>query len=351
MKNVNSSYRFVKPHLQRLIKLVDGVGNAVFGYRKSKRSPAKIRSVLLIKLQHMGDTLAMYPVIDMILNKLPDAKIDVLVRPSIAALFEGANIIRNVWTMAPFEAPRQDRKWTLKEGLQMIRDLRAQKYDVVVDLRGDIRATVFAVSLGAQFLIGFGDGGGGFLQNRTAFPLRNLSFIQRDLSVLSLIFPDYAVPDRVTNLKYPVPEKSIRVINRLCRAKKWTSGTYIVVHPGAGRPEKCLSANNVLEKLKAHHLDSRIPIVITGAKFERNLMESIGEGLKSDFSNISYLTPRSINHMAALLKTAGLMICADTGPMHLGGFLGIPVEPIFKGEDPAVWFPYFTPAYQGGDHV
>ena len=113
------------------------------------------RKILLIKLSAVGDVVQTMPVLNALRRRYPSAQIDWLVTPAIAELLRHNPAISNV-----IEFARDDwsKPWTLTPFVNYARlaaRLRADGYDLVVDMHGQFRTAVFVLATGAPVRIGF----------------------------------------------------------------------------------------------------------------------------------------------------------------------------------------------------
>ena len=113
------------------------------------------RKILLIKLSAVGDVVHTIPVLNALRRRYPSAQIDWLVTPAIAELLRHNPAISNV---IEFERDDWSRPWTPTPFVNYARlaaKLRANAYDLVVDMHGQFRTGVFVLSSGAPVRIGF----------------------------------------------------------------------------------------------------------------------------------------------------------------------------------------------------
>ena len=52
----------------------------------------------------------------------------------------------------------------------------------------------------------------------------------------------------------------------------------------------------------------------------------------------------TILHLAAYVKAGDVYVSADSGPLHLANYLGVPCLGLFGPKDPALYRPYFPPS-------
>ncbi|HKO59954.1 MAG TPA: hypothetical protein VJV03_02240, partial [Pyrinomonadaceae bacterium] len=94
-----------------------------------------VRSVLIIRLRSIGDTVLSTPSLFALKRFLPHASIDILLEDWVAPVLDGFEHVDNVLTVRP--------KSTAARALVAAR-LRAKRYDVVYNLHGGTTATLLA---------------------------------------------------------------------------------------------------------------------------------------------------------------------------------------------------------------
>src|SRR5579862_1345551 len=124
--------------------------------------------ILIVRLSAMGDVIHSMPATALLRNAFPTAHIGWIIEERWAELLcaranhrlgprcAGKPLVDAVhtvnmkaWRWAPFS----DETW--REGLASLRELRAAKYDVAVDLQGAIRSAVLAQIVGTPVRFGF----------------------------------------------------------------------------------------------------------------------------------------------------------------------------------------------------
>lgn len=331
-------YRFVKPWLRQLIQWVDMIGYRWMVSQNQMNGP--FQKILVVKLQNLGDTMAMIPVIDTVHSIFPGGVVDVLIRPSTQIVLTDYQLItkniRHIWTMCPFDPRRNDPvpRWTW---VTTAVKLRRERYDCVIDLRGDIRVAVWMQFLRTRMRIGFADGGGGWLYDRTVFPAKALGMIARDLVAVSMI--GSIVNRGMVPVRYPVNPRI------LARIKRIVPPRYGIIHPGAGIIEKCLTIQDVRSVLAVLGISTDFPIRITGSVNDSNWMNGLLTPLSIDFSQVAAMITRDWRTLVAIVSGAEWVITSDTSVLHISGFLGKPLWPIFKQSSSDllhqnVWCPY-----------
>jgi ADP-heptose:LPS heptosyltransferase len=124
---------------------------------------------------------------------------------------------------------------------------------------------------------------------------------------------------------------------------------YVVVHPGTDAPARAYPAarwHEVIALLVArgHH------VVVTGSPSEVDLARSVGDGLTGTGRVTDRSGRTSVREMAAVLRRAQVLLCANTGPAHLAAAVHTPVVSLFAPVVPAVrWAPWGVPTVVLGD--
>ncbi len=110
----------------------------------------------------------------------------------------------------------------------------------------------------------------------------------------------------------------------------------IIIHPGAGQASRCWPAERYAEV--AHRLGLEGQVVITGGPSEVRLAERVARraGLPSSSVLAGQL---DLLDLAALVASARLLICGDTGVAHLATAYGTPSVLLFGPVSPAQWGP------------
>jgi ADP-heptose:LPS heptosyltransferase len=111
----------------------------------------------------------------------------------------------------------------------------------------------------------------------------------------------------------------------------------VVVHPGAAFPARRWPA----ERFAAAAASLRIAghqVVVTGSAAERGLAARVAELARLDKEDV--LAGRTdVLDLAALVATAALVVCGDTGVGHLATAYGTPSVLLFGPTPPAEWGP------------
>src|SRR5438876_6308452 len=112
--------------------------------------------VLLIKPSAFGDVLHTLPVLVKLRARYPAARIDWLITPENAEIVRCHPALSNVVLFERGDFSKRGRRWhAVLAFLDLLKQIRRAKYDLVIDLHGQARSAFFALVSGAPARIGF----------------------------------------------------------------------------------------------------------------------------------------------------------------------------------------------------
>lgn len=264
----------------------------------------------------------------------PQASITLLAKPHAVALLEHSGLTDEIitfdfpWTAHKGEGKYSPGRYRAGEFRRLIRRLRAHDFDVSLDARRDIRSNVITYLSGARRRIGYDFGGGAhLLTDVVPSGTQDAHKIDDWLALLAPLEISHAESFKPTLAVTLEERESAR--QTLRRLGITGSKPVIGVHPGAShavrrwRPERF---SEVIDVLIARH-DSDVVL------FEGPEEDSAGI---APTRNIPRLRT-GLRELMALLTQCDLMVCSDSGPMHLAGALGVPVTALF-GPQRSEWY-------------
>ncbi len=291
--------------------------------------------VLLVKLSSLGDIIHSLPVLTALRQRWPDARLDWLVDDTYRELLEGHPDINEVITF-----PRQ-RLRTLKQVLgrpcelhRFLRDIRRQKYDIVIDLQGLFRSAFVAAVAGGRLRVGFARGremSPLFYHKRVAVPHKGLHAVD---CYLLLAEAAGAGPTSPVRFELPVHPEADR---RAARLLVDGDAPNIVISPATRWETKCwpIAYHAELADRLVRELQARVYFL--GSTVDRPRIETIQTRMSSESTN---LVGTSLPDLVALIRRAEVVVAGDSGPMHIASAVGTPVAALFGPTSPAYSGPY-----------
>lgn len=128
--------------------------------------------------------------------------------------------------------------------------------------------------------------------------------------------------------------------DRQALAEAWPgakdAGRYVCIHPGSQLPSRRWDPERFAEVADALAATGHT-VVLTGTQAEALLVASVQAHMKSPATNLAGRTP--LPALGALLESAALLVCNDTGVSHIAAALRTPSVVISAGSDVSRWAP------------
>ena len=283
-------------------------------------------NILFIKTSSLGDVVHHMPAVTDARKAHPDATFSWLVEEAFAPLVRLHPAIDTV-------IPVASRRWrkslyapaTIAEIRASFRNIRAQRYDEIVDTQGLLRTAILTrTARGMRH---------GYDASSVREPLASLFYdvrhcVERDMHavernrILSGLALGYA-PDEAPDFG----------LDRARIGKDSTSRYGLLLHATARREKQWPDADWIaFAKLFAQRFELLLP---WGTEAERARSEYIAAAVPG--TRVPDRAP--LDQVAKLIAGAQFVVGVDTGLLHLAAALGVPVVAIFAGSKPALTGP------------
>jgi heptosyltransferase I len=294
------------------------------------------RRILLIKPSAVGDIVHTLPVLVRLRERYPDARIDWLVTPENADLVRHHPALSNVVLFDRRRYARFGREWFATKGMvNLLRTLRTSRYELVVDLHGQLRSALFTLATGAPVRVGFErTREGAWLIYSHPIPLLKPSVhaVDRYLWLGHVLGFAAGVPDFRIYLPAAVEERLEGLLSR----HNLTGRPLAVVVPGTVWQTKHWRVEG-FAGVARHLLRRDFNVVLAGAPKDRARCGEVA-ALCPAVCDLSGQT--SLAEMIALVRRAAICVTNDSGSMHLAVALGRPVVSVFGPTSPVLTGPY-----------
>lgn len=291
--------------------------------------------VLIVKASALGDVVHALPVLAWLKSADPAMEIDWLVEEGFAPLLEGHPLLRRVHRVATRSWRQQGWLAAVRESLQTVRRLRAERYDVVLDLQGNGKSGLFTLLSGATRRYGFDRDGVREWPNLLATTCRvTLTAADHHISERSLAIARAAFPGgshRVAAGPLPIQgDIAARVAAQLA-AYGLVDRRFAVLHYGTTWSTKLWPVENWRELSRRLAAEGNpVPVLTWGSGEELAVVERIA----ADAGNGAVIWPRgTLPELAALLARAAVVVGGDTGPVHIAAAVGTPTVSIYRVTD------------------
>jgi heptosyltransferase-1 len=278
--------------------------------------------VLIVKTSSMGDVVHALPAVSDLLAHVPRLQVDWLVEAPFAAIPALHLGVRRV-------IPLAWRKWrkALGQGAtwrtigDFRRELRRERYDVVLDLQGLLKSVLWALQARGP-LAGYQSPGlkepvASWFYSRKSYVPWEMQAVERCRRLSAALF-GYAMPETPPVFGIRPPEGSWAAPSR-----------FAVLIPAASRVEKLWPEASWIAVGRRFADEGLVPVLLWGSDAERQRAERIAAGC--DGVVPPFLT---VKDSAAVLGRAERIVGLDTGFSHLGAAFGVPTVGIYCDHEP-----------------
>ena len=330
----------------------------------SELQSTEFSRILLIKPSALGDVVHTIPVLVKLRARYPGARIDWLITPENAEIVRCHPALSNVVLFARRDFSKPGRRWrALLAFFGLLKQIRRTKYDLVIDMHGQVRSAFFALVSGARVRIGFdrpikreltisaehdlknvpnhgwrGAREGSWIAytHRISIPTLDVHAIDRYLWVGSLLGFDDEPPDLAIHLS---PE-TIHTVERLLEEHGVPAGKPLVVLvPGTIWETKHWTIEG-FAGVAREFLRQGFAVALAGTKRDETRCRQIAAAAAGTINLCGKTTPADL---VALIRRAEVAVTNDSGSMHVAASLGKPMVSVFGPTNPVHIGPYQRP--------
>ncbi len=279
------------------------------------------RSICVIKPSALGDVVQTLPLLPLLKERFPDARISWVINHSFRSLLEDYPLIDNLISY--------HRRGGIKSYWSLAKLLRAERFDLVLDLQGLARTALMSLATGSRCVIG--------LETAREGASLVCSYTIPGSSKQIPAWKRYEVVAQA--LGCPLRERRVAFPSRQLRPDLSSA---LSAHPLIGiqlgamwetkrwPPEKYAeTARHLLEQTNG-------TLVLLGSPADLPLVETFTRHLdEKDLPRIINLCGKtSLAELPTVLQHLDVLLTNDTGPMHIADVLGLPIVGIFTCTDP-----------------
>ena len=325
---------------------------------------AEFSRILLIKPSALGDVVHTIPVLVKLRARYPHAQIDWLITPENAEVVRHHPALSNVVLFARRDFSKRGRRWRATVAfLDLLKQIRSAKYDLVVDMHGQVRSAFFSLISGAPVRIGFdrpikrsltvsaehdlknvpshgwrGAREGSWIAytHRIPIPTLDVHAIDRYLWVAPLLGLDDDTPDLTIYLS----SETIRNVERLLQEHGVpASKPLVVLVPGTIWETKHWTIEG-FAGVARQFIREGFAVALAGTKRDQKRCQQIAAAASGTCDLSGKTTPAEL---AALIRRAEVAVTNDSGSMHVAASLGKPMVSVFGPTNPVHIGPYERP--------
>jgi ADP-heptose:LPS heptosyltransferase len=274
-----------------LVQIIVAIQNR-FPFRRSL--PSKIDRILIVKLDRIGDMVNITPVLDVLRERFPGARLEIVGHPVPLSLFDGDDRIDEAmaYRSALYHAlplrPPGPRSWWL------LLKLLSRRYPLVVYLRG-------------SFL---------FLPLGLTSRLAATKFVESE-HVLDRYFKPLERllgPTPRPQLRLHIDLEAAHAARKLLAKEGWRRRPAIAIHPAASAASKMWPAERFGELADRLQTELGAQVHFVGSGADRATLEAIAQHAQNSHA---YHSSLSLPEVVALIAECDLFVGNDSGLSHI----------------------------------
>lgn len=289
---------------------------------------------MVIKFAAIGDSILMIPMLRTLKKKFPVADITFLCSPINETITRKIPYIDKVivsdvhsYLLNPYKV------------LKFILELRKVHYDVIIDTEQWSRISSVMMSLMKyRYSLGF----------RTQNQFRHFMYdsvilhskTKHELETfMELLLPlQISVELSDLQLEYFLTGENKNTAKRFWANNELSMKTVICLHPGCGengKPREWSIENYIRLGRRLINYDKNIMLIITGSPSEYGKCQAISEGIGENVLNIA--GKYNLDEVVAIVSLVKLIICSNTGILHLASCVGTKTLGLHGPTNPSKW--------------
>jgi len=284
--------------------------------------PARVRTILAVKTHdQLGDLLVAAPALAALRARYPAARLVLITRPYLAPLAQ--------------RLPGPDAVWTLPSPRDVVRFVH-----VVQNVR--TLAPDLAFVLNSVSRSGTADALAAWSRARCLIGRSVLGAGPTPLGVAP------AAPDPVYDFDVPMAAASTRQVDRVLDLVRWTGAEAtsawpsraprVGFHPAAANPAKCWPVESFIELAARLAAGGAAPVVFDTPK-EPGPAAALAGGLRARGIAPAWHAAGPLEALLAPLAALDLVVCNDSGILHVAAALGVPTLSFHSLGRPEEWAP------------
>jgi ADP-heptose:LPS heptosyltransferase len=280
----------------------------------------------------IGDQILFFPTIDNLKGRYPDAEIDVIVEPRSTAAYR---VSKSVHKVIPFDFKDVNGPADWGNLLGIIRD---SEYDVAMSLGRRFGVGLLLWLTGIPVRIGFDSGASKFFLSNPV----SLNLNQYAAHMYHDLVRGLGITDPCPALSVNVPKADIDWAEAEQQRLGIKDSGYVLIHGGSSKLARTLGFDKIYPVKQWQQIikdlqnrQPNLPVAIIKGPDDDEFIESV----LAVCPDLKVISPTDIGKLAATIAGANLMLCTDSGPMHLAVAVGTYTIALFGPTDPAKLLP------------
>lgn len=306
--------------------------------KRKRRLPIEnIKKILIIKLAAIGDSILLIPTLRTLKKTFPNAEITFICSQINISVIKKIPYVSRIIDCNVHSFLKNPFLF-----FKFIHELRKEKYELVIDCGQWERINAIMTMLTrADYSIGFKTEGQHkhFGYDAVVQHLRNKHELENFLDLLTPIGINITAEDK--KLEYFLNQEDFNFADTFWKKHDLDGTIVICLHPGCGengKPREWAVQNYIDLGKRLVDYDENIRILITGATHEEERCREIEKGIGKNVINTAGQYP--LDNVVALVRKARLIVCSNTGMLHIASCVGTKTMGLHGPTNPAKWGSY-----------
>lgn len=285
--------------------------------------------ILIIRNDKLGDFVLSLPVYPLLKMAMPDARLHALVPEYTSALAKAYPHIDKVLIDSQPGA-------TLAQQYQLLKTLRAEKYDAIITLYSTSRIGLMTFLSGVKYRLAPATKLAQLFYNHKLTQRRSKSLkpeFEYNLDLARHFLSDFKLPGNQA-IERPVMHFDENEVSKLranfCQQYHIPTGNkFVFIHCGTGGSATNLNTAQYAALIKQLNISDSLTFVITAGPGEIENAAELSTALNS-IPHIVYHSTEGLVHFSKMIQFCDLFVSASTGPLHLAGALNRPTAAFYQ---------------------
>lgn len=306
-------------------------------YQKPVFDKSKVKKILFIRIDRIGDIVLSLPAIRTVRKFFPESRIDILLRSETKDLLLTEGSINTVIVY-----PSSN---NFLKKLQLIKHLRNQKYDLVIDLLYDykLKTAIISYLTKATFRIGYEWSG---RENFFNFPVKKSNKREHMVDITLNLLKPLGIQEFDKRINIDIDARIVNEVKEFLKNNNilLQKDILVTIHPGGYYPSQRWNKEKfVLLILSLVQKYKNLKILLIGTKNENKILNYIINSTTIHLENrttVLKVVDMPLNKLSALIKMSNLFIGNNSGPLHIATAVGTPTISFMGPTIPWQWWPY-----------
>ncbi|HEX9204513.1 MAG TPA: lipopolysaccharide heptosyltransferase II [Candidatus Deferrimicrobiaceae bacterium] len=294
-------------------------------------------NILVLRYRFIGDTILTVPFLRNLRRAHPGARIDLMVAPYSSDVLRGIPYVDEfiVYDPPTIHADSGGRHRTFLSKIRFVADLRSRRYDKAYVLKRSFSSAAIAFLSGARERIGFDTERRGFLLTKRVPYRQDQHEVRNFLDVLKA--DGVATPDDHLEA-WISPEEGAAAEAFLAERGVAAGERVVAIHPFSANQIRAWHEDGFVAVANALQERLGVRILLLGGRRDREMAAGIAEKVRP--APVSAVGGTDLRQSMALLSKCALLICNDSGIMHLAAALDLPLIALFGPQSPVKFGPW-----------